>query len=120
MLVKKQDHVDACNWSHHALTKQNPITKLLHEYTMVKLFLALLPLLGGSCAQTSPSLWEGPDQLPLVAAAAANLPDGKVLTWSAYSRYNWGGSRGYTHTAIYDPISGATTTALVENTDHDM
>lgn len=106
-----------CNKKRHL--SQN--LKLMETKTkMPKLFIALLSIVGTSYARNAPSFWEGPDQLPLVAAAAANLPDGRVLTWSAYSRFNWGGSRGYTHTAIYDPVSGATSSALVENTDHDM
>ncbi len=57
---------------------------------------------------------------PLVPAAASALPNGKVLLWSAYGRFTFGGDRGYTQTALFDPASGTTTERQVSNTGHDM
>jgi galactose oxidase len=63
--------------------------------------------------------WSGPYTLPLIAVAAANLPNGEILYWSAYERTNYGGS-GKTYTAIFDPDTGLSSEALVQNTNHDM
>ncbi|PSN59805.1 galactose oxidase [Corynespora cassiicola Philippines] len=65
-------------------------------------------------------LWTNTVDFPLVPAAAANLPNGKVLLWSAFARDNFGGSNGYTQTAIYDPTTGESTQRTVSNTQHDM
>jgi galactose oxidase len=58
--------------------------------------------------------------LPIVPSASANLPDGRVLFWSAYAKMNWGGQRGETWVSILDPETGAFTEALIANTQHDM
>jgi galactose oxidase len=87
---------------------------------------AEINLLGGSGSApinppvASKGLWTATINLPLVAASAAMLPNGKVLLWSAYARDNYGGSRGYTQTAIYDPATGSTSSRTVTNTQHDM
>jgi len=65
-------------------------------------------------------VWEGPYQLPLVAAAAANLGDGRILTWAAYEKDNFGGNRGRTWTAIFDPTTKTSTEELILDTNHDM
>jgi galactose oxidase len=57
---------------------------------------------------------------PIVPAAAAVLPNGKVLLWSAYKLDDFGGGTGFTQTAIYDPTTGATTQRTISNTQHDM
>ena len=59
-------------------------------------------------------------RMPIVPVAAANLPDGKVLTWSAYDRFAFGGNRGKTYTAIFDPATNTSQELLVSNTQHDM
>ena len=64
--------------------------------------------------------WSQVFDTPLVPVAAANLPDGRVVYWSAYSRFNFGGSRGFTATAIFDPSTGQSTENIVQNTNHDM
>lgn len=65
-------------------------------------------------------LWVNTVDYPIVPAAAAVLPNGKVLLWSAYNRDSFGGSNGYTQTAIYDPATGDSTQRTVTNTQHDM
>ncbi|CAG2146526.1 RICIN domain-containing protein [Cupriavidus plantarum] len=67
-----------------------------------------------------PSKWTSPITLPLVPAAAANLPNGRVLVWSAYDRFNFGGDAGQTYTAIFNPANNSSTEKLVTNTQHDM
>jgi galactose oxidase len=48
------------------------------------------------------------------------MADGRLLLWSAYNRFYFGGDHGETYTVIYDPVTGAATERLVSNTDHDM
>ena len=69
---------------------------------------------------TLKSSWSGPYALPIVAASAANLPNGKVLTWSAYAKMNFAGGFGKTYTAIFDPVNNGYSEALISNTNHDM
>jgi galactose oxidase len=74
-------------------------------------------------ALTLPSLWSPKVTFTLVPAAAANLPDGKVLMWSAYGRNFFDappGDPGKTYTAIFDPTTGETIEQLVTVTGHDM
>ncbi|CAG9181955.1 RICIN domain-containing protein [Cupriavidus pampae] len=71
-------------------------------------------------ATVLPSKWSAPVTLPLVPAAAANLPNGRILVWSAYDRFNFGGNSGQTYTAIFNPANGTSTEKLVTNTQHDM
>ena len=74
-------------------------------------------------AKTPPAArWSGSVTLPLVPAAAANLKDGKLLMWSAYSKLQWDGAGGapQTETAIYNPATGVTVPRLVTETYHDM
>ncbi len=70
--------------------------------------------------QTVPSIWQGPYEMPMVFAAAANLPSGEILGWAAWRKMDFGGSHGKTYTTIFDPDTGATTEGLVINTQHDM
>lgn len=64
--------------------------------------------------------WGNVINLPLVAVAAANLPNNKLLLWSAYDRYTSGGDQGQTYTAIFDPATNQSTLSLVTATQHDM
>jgi galactose oxidase len=57
---------------------------------------------------------------PLIPSTAALLPGNKLLTWSAYSTNNFGGSNGRTQTAILDLNTGAISRLEVSNTNHDM
>lgn len=70
--------------------------------------------------KTLPSKWTAPVKLSTVPVAAANLPNGKVLVWSAYDRFNFGGDNGQTYTALFDPATNKATETLVTNTQHDM
>jgi galactose oxidase len=76
-----------------------------------------LPALSGVASVGS---WTPPAALSLVPVAAANLPNGKVLMWSAYERLSFGGDNGRTYTLTFDPISGGSSEVLVSNTGHDM
>ncbi|MEU3922781.1 discoidin domain-containing protein [Streptomyces sp. NPDC029004] len=57
---------------------------------------------------------------PLVPVATAVLPNNKLLAWSAYAIDRFGGSNGYTQTAIMDLATGRITQRRVDNTGHDM
>ncbi len=64
--------------------------------------------------------WSAPGTLPLVPVSMANLPDGKVLLWSAEDRFAFNTARGRTYFATLDPATGAVTERLVSETGHDM
>ncbi|PPJ60657.1 hypothetical protein CBER1_03631 [Cercospora berteroae] len=65
--------------------------------------------------------WSNIIPFPLVPAAVAALPDGRLLTWSSGLRNMHGlGQYGRTYSAYYDPKTGAVTERLVSNTNHDM
>ena len=66
------------------------------------------------------SRWSAAASLPLVPAAGANLPDGRVLLWSARDRFEFGGNAGRTYTVVLNPSTGQTTERLVTETGHDM
>jgi len=64
--------------------------------------------------------WSGVINFPIVPVSAANLPDGRVLVWSAEDRFSYGGGLGRTYTAIFDPATATATERLVTETGHDM
>lgn len=69
----------------------------------------------------APSKWTAKLPLPIVPVAAATLRNGKVLTWSAYDRFNYTSEdQGKTYTSIFNPQTGKATERLVSNTGHDM
>ncbi|BCJ46567.1 hypothetical protein GCM10010168_62060 [Actinoplanes ianthinogenes] len=65
-------------------------------------------------------VWSAPVGFPLVPVAAAQLPNGKILTWSAFRPDSFGGGGGLTMTATYDPATGVVTQRTVTDTGHDM
>jgi hypothetical protein len=68
--------------------------------------------------------WSDPIGFGIVPVAVANLPDGRLITWSSQFRDTWtGAGDGATFTEIFDPFMGPDGQALGEfttNTDHDM
>ncbi|MBL8330296.1 MAG: discoidin domain-containing protein [Rubrivivax sp.] len=64
--------------------------------------------------------WSPAGSLPLVPAAMANLPDGKVLLWSAEEKFSFGGTTGRTYFATFDPANGTVTERSVTETGHNM
>ncbi len=66
------------------------------------------------------AVWSPTIALPLVPAAAANLPDGKVLFWSAEERFSFGNTVGRTYTATLDPANGSVSERTVTETGHNM
>ncbi|MEE1940162.1 discoidin domain-containing protein [Streptomyces sp. TRM 70361] len=57
---------------------------------------------------------------PLVPVATTVLPGDKLLAWSAYATDRFGGSNGYTQTAVLDLRTGEVSRRRVDNTGHDM
>ena len=64
--------------------------------------------------------FSAPVGFPLVPVAAAQLPNGKILTWSAFQADNYIGGYGQTVTATYDPATGIVTQRTITATGHDM
>ncbi|MFL9898511.1 RICIN domain-containing protein [Paraburkholderia fungorum] len=79
--------------------------------------------ISGMSATTLPSKWSAPVTLPIVPAAAANLPDGTVVVWAADMKLDFTSGEvtpGNTYTAIFNPTTGTNKQVLVTNTGHDM
>jgi len=55
---------------------------------------------------------------PQIATGAANLADGRIVTWSSTTVKNFGGGTAFTHGSIYDPVDGSFTDA--SNPAHNM
>ncbi len=68
--------------------------------------------------------WSNPIPFGIVPVAAANLPDGRLITWSAKYRDTYTETEdGMTFTELFDPFLGTDGQALghtTSNTDHDM
>ena len=73
---------------------------------------------------TIPSSWGAVVPVPVNPIAAANLPNGKVLMWSANSQNSYEGDigtgTGQTYTGVFDPANNTSTQVLVTNTGDDM
>ncbi len=64
--------------------------------------------------------WGAPVGFPLIPVAAAQLPNGKILTWSSFKADDYVGGTGQTITATYDPATGVVTQRTITDTGHDM
>ncbi|MEU8761549.1 discoidin domain-containing protein [Streptomyces sp. NPDC048659] len=76
--------------------------------------------LSGPAAPATHGSWSRITGFPLVPVATAVLPGDKLLAWSAYAIDRFGGSNGYTQTAILDLKTGKVTQRRIDNTGHDM
>ncbi|WP_367820023.1 discoidin domain-containing protein [Streptomyces sp. LMG1-1-1.1] len=76
--------------------------------------------LSGPADPAAHGSWSRITGFPLVPVATAVLPGDKLLAWSAYAIDRFGGSNGYTQTAILDLKTGRVTQRRIENTGHDM
>ena len=76
----------------------------------------------GQFISTGQGSWGNPIGLPSIPVSAANLPDGKILTWAGYNKFmfQYGQDFGETYTTIFDPSNGSVTESLVSSTEHDM
>ena len=85
--------------------------------------LSLVPLVMSAevfAAYSDTGRWSGVIDLDLVPVAVANLPDGKVLAWSAKDKMAFGGTTGRTWTTVFDPQNETFSSTLVTETQHDM
>ncbi|MFG2990450.1 discoidin domain-containing protein [Streptomyces sp. NPDC048257] len=76
--------------------------------------------LSGPASPAVHGSWSRITGFPLVPVATAALPGDKLLAWSAYAVDRFGGSNGYTQTAILDLKTGKVTQRRIDNTGHDM
>ncbi|CAB3808877.1 hypothetical protein LMG28614_06900 [Paraburkholderia ultramafica] len=79
--------------------------------------------ISGMSVTKLPSKWTTPYNLSLVPAAAASLPDGTVVVWTADQQLDFTSGEvtpGKTYTAIFNPATGTSKQVLVTNTGHDM
>ncbi|MFE2325393.1 discoidin domain-containing protein [Streptomyces sp. NPDC059385] len=76
--------------------------------------------LSGPASAAVHGSWDRITGFPLVPVATAVLPGDKLLAWSAYATDRFGGSNGYTQTAILDLKTGKVTQRRIDNTGHDM
>ncbi|MFE7582111.1 discoidin domain-containing protein [Streptomyces gardneri] len=76
--------------------------------------------LSGPAKPATHGTWSRITGFPLVPVATAVLPGDKLLAWSAYAVDRFGGSNGYTQTAILDLKTGKVTQRRVDDTGHDM
>ncbi|HET6860703.1 MAG TPA: discoidin domain-containing protein [Streptomyces sp.] len=76
--------------------------------------------LAGPADPATTGSWGQVTGFPLVPVATAVLPNNKMLAWSAYAIDRFGGSNGYTQTAIMDLTTGQVSRRRVDNTRHDM
>ena len=49
--------------------------------------------------------WGDVIEWPQIASGAANLPDGRVVTWSSTQDDDFGGQTAFTHGSIFDPVT---------------
>jgi len=82
---------------------------------------AEINLLGGTvrAASLGGGAWGPTIGFPLVPVGAAMLSTSKLLTWSSYDPYSFGGG-GQTVTATLTPATGTVTQRTVTETGHDM
>lgn len=73
-----------------------------------------------TAARSNQGNWSAPSTLPLVPAAASNLPDGKVLLWAAEDKFRFDADAGLTYFATLDPSTGAVSERTVSETGHNM
>ena len=66
------------------------------------------------------SRWSGVTNLSIVPAAASNLPNGKVLFWSAEDRFSFTSGGNRTYSTLFDPDNLTASERLVSETGHNM
>ena len=98
----------------------NYLTKTLNYFLAICLLFLYSNSLTGQNSVTG--TWGPVMTTDMIPVACANLPDGRILSWSAYARYHFGPDteNGSTYTSIFDPTNNSFATTLVANTGHDM
>lgn len=100
------------------------VNTLFPFYRMLTIFLSCLFFIPFGQAQNSVSgSWSPIYTTDVIPVAAANLPDGRILAWSAWDRTQFTNSpANRTYTTIFDPNNNNNTfsSTLVSDTNHDM
>jgi galactose oxidase len=68
-------------------------------------------------------VWSDVLEFPIVPISAALMPNGKVVTWSSWDRFDFSGDpakRNRTITVTFDPGNDSVSERLVTETKHDM
>jgi galactose oxidase len=75
-------------------------------------------------AATLPSSWTNVISLAVNPIGVANLPDGRLVMWSAFDQFTFQGdigtASGRTYTSVFDPANNSSSQILVTNTGDDM
>ncbi|MCB1094028.1 MAG: DUF1929 domain-containing protein [Verrucomicrobiae bacterium] len=83
---------------------------------------SLLPGYTGTPSEPGPSSqagsWGGVIAWPHIPVSAANLPNGKIITYSGQERTSWPGTKTQTYWTVYDPATGRFDEDLY--LDHEM
>ena len=99
--------------------------KKLTHWGLVSIFFFILSSISYSQTTTLDGEWGSPIPFDIVPVAVANLPDGRLITWSSQfpNTFKEIGD-GYTYTELFDPSgNGGLGSALgmdLTHTDHDM
>ena len=64
--------------------------------------------------------WSEVIDFPNIAVAAAQLPDGEIVTWSSWDRFDFGGNNPRTYTSVFNTQTREVEEFLITNTQHDM
>ncbi|WP_051209826.1 galactose oxidase-like domain-containing protein [Gelidibacter mesophilus] len=94
-------------------------------FSAVSLVLSLIGLKTFSQSPQVVGQWSDPISFDIVPVAVANLPDGRLVTWSSKYHDDFGGDDGYTFTQVFDPLGGpdglgGILPRTVTDTNHDM
>ena len=64
--------------------------------------------------------WGEVIQMPNIAVAGAQLPDGEIVTWSSWDRFDFRGNNPRTYTSVFNTSTRQVEEFLITNTQHDM
>ena len=64
--------------------------------------------------------WGEVIDMPNIAVAAAQLPDGEIVTWSSWDRNRFGGNNPQTYTSVFNTSTQRVQEFLITQTQHDM
>ena len=64
--------------------------------------------------------WGEVISMPNIAVAAAQLPDGEIVTWSSWDRFDFRGNNPRTYTSVFNTETQSVEEFLITNTQHDM
>ena len=65
--------------------------------------------------------WSEIIEFPNIPVSAASLPNGKIVTWSSWDRFQFAGNRfDRTYTSLFDTRTQEVSESLITDTNHDM